>query len=38
MFNLIKIFLKVVEVGSFSKTGQILNMAPSSISRNIDSA
>ncbi|HIF9261895.1 TPA: LysR substrate-binding domain-containing protein [Photobacterium damselae] len=36
MFNLIKIFLKVVEVGSFSKTGQILNMAPSSIARNID--
>lgn len=36
MLNLIRVFIKVVEMGSFSKAGAILNMAPSSIARNID--
>lgn len=36
MLNSIRIFIKVVEQGSFSKAGRILNMAPSSITRNID--
>jgi len=37
MLNLIRTFIKVVEHGSFSKAGAVLNMAPSSIARNIDS-
>ena len=36
MLNSIRIFVKVVEQGSFSKAGRILNMAPSSVTRNID--
>lgn len=36
MLNSIRIFIKVVEQGSFTKAGRILNMAPSSITRNID--
>jgi len=36
MLNLIRIFIKVVELGSFSKTAGVLNMAPSSVARNID--
>lgn len=36
MLNSIRIFIKVVEVGSFSKAARILNMAPSSITRSID--
>ncbi|EPJ52356.1 MAG: hypothetical protein OFPI_14260 [Osedax symbiont Rs2] len=36
MLDLIKIFCKTVELGSFSKTAQVLKMAPSSIARNID--
>jgi len=31
-----RIFLKVVELGSFSKAAKVLNMAPSSVTRNID--
>nr|WP_246506677.1 LysR family transcriptional regulator [Kistimonas asteriae] len=34
--ELIRIFIQVVESGSFSKAGAVLNMAPSSIARNID--
>ncbi|MGK0291260.1 MAG: DNA-binding transcriptional LysR family regulator [bacterium] len=37
MLNLIRVFIKVVELGSFSKAGNVLNMAPSSVARNIDS-
>lgn len=36
MLNLIKIFIKVVDQGSFSKAGRVLNMAPSSVTRNVD--
>ena len=36
MLNSIRIFVKVVEQGSFSRAGRILNLAPSSITRNID--
>ena len=36
MLNLIRVFIKVIETGSFSKAGSILNMAPSSVARNID--
>ncbi len=36
MLNLIRVFIKVVELGSFSKTAAVLNMAPSSVARNID--
>lgn len=36
MLSLIRIFIKVVDQGSFSKAGSVLNMAPSSIARNID--
>ncbi|WP_133160476.1 helix-turn-helix domain-containing protein, partial [Vibrio splendidus] len=36
MLDLIKIFDQVVESGSFSKAAQALNMAPSSVARNID--
>lgn len=36
MFELIKIFDQVVESGSFSQAGRALNMAPSSVARNID--
>ena len=36
MLAWIKIFEQVVESGSFSQAGQVLNMAPSSIARNID--
>lgn len=36
MLNSVKIFVKVVELGSFSQTAKILNMAPSSIARSID--
>ena len=36
MLDLIKIFCKTVELGSFSKTAELLKMAPSSIARNID--
>ncbi len=37
MLDLIRIFIKTVDIGSFSKTGAVLGMAPSSIARNIDS-
>lgn len=37
MLGLIRVFIKVVELGSFSKAGAVLNMAPSSVARNIDS-
>ncbi|MGL1921258.1 MAG: LysR family transcriptional regulator [Hyphomicrobiales bacterium] len=36
MLDTVKIFLKVVELGSFSQTAKVLNMAPSSIARAID--
>jgi len=36
MLNSIRIFIKVVEQGSFSKAGRILKMAPSSVTRNLD--
>ncbi len=36
MLDLIRIFIKTVDTGSFSKAGQVLGMAPSSIARNID--
>lgn len=36
MLDLIRIFLKVADLGSFSKTGQVLNLAPSSITRSIN--
>jgi len=36
MLDLIKIFCTTVQLGSFSKTAQVLKMAPSSIARNID--
>lgn len=36
MIDLIKIFIKVVENSNFTKAGKALNMAPSSIARNID--
>lgn len=37
MLDWIKVFQQVVDSGSFSQAGQALNMAPSSIARNIDS-
>ncbi len=37
MLELIKVFEQVVESGSFSQAGKVLNMAPSSVARNIDS-
>lgn len=37
MLNLIRVFIKVVELGSFSKAATVLSMAPSSVARNIDS-
>ena len=36
MLEWIKVFDQVVESGSFSQAGQALNMAPSSVARNID--
>lgn len=36
MLNFIRVFIKVTEAGSFSKAGEVLNMAPSSVARNID--
>ncbi|SIT03267.1 LysR family transcriptional regulator [Neptunomonas antarctica] len=36
MLKLARIFLKVVELGSFSKAAKVLNMAPSSVTRAID--
>lgn len=36
MLKSIRLFLKVAELGSFSKAAKILNMAPSSITRSID--
>lgn len=36
MLRSTRIFLKVVELGSFSKTAKVLNMAPSSVTRVID--
>lgn len=36
MLDLIRVFIKTVDSGSFSKTASVLNMAPSSIARNID--
>lgn len=36
MLKLVRIFLKVVEFGSFSKAAKVLNMAPSSVTRAID--
>ncbi len=36
MLDLIKVFDQVVESGSFSQAGKVLNMAPSSVARNID--
>lgn len=32
-----RVFIKVVELGSFSKAAKVLNMAPSSVARSIDS-
>jgi len=37
VLNRIKVFIKVIDTGSFSKAGIVLNMAPSSIARKIDS-
>lgn len=37
MLELIKVFDQVVQSGSFSQAGKVLNMAPSSVARNIDS-
>ncbi|HDY7993758.1 TPA: LysR family transcriptional regulator [Vibrio vulnificus] len=37
MLELLKVFDQVVESGSFSQAGRSLNMAPSSVARNIDS-
>ncbi len=37
MLKSIRLFLKVAELGSFSKAAKVLNMAPSSITRSIDS-
>jgi DNA-binding transcriptional LysR family regulator len=37
MLDLIRIFIKTLDTGSFSKAGEVLGMAPSSIARNIDS-
>jgi len=37
VLNLIRVFIKVIETGSFSKAGAVLKMAPSSVARNIDS-
>ncbi|MBL4829873.1 MAG: LysR family transcriptional regulator [Aliivibrio sp.] len=37
MLDLIRVFDQVVESGSFSQAGKVLNMAPSSVARNIDS-
>lgn len=37
MLSAMRIFIKVVELGSFSKAAEVLNMAPSSVARNIDS-
>lgn len=36
MLDLIRIFIKTLDTGSFSKAGEVLGMAPSSIARNID--
>jgi len=36
LLDLIRIFIKTIDCGSFSKAGTILNMAPSSVARNID--
>ena len=36
MLKLVRVFLKVVEFGSFSKAAKVLNMAPSSVTRAID--
>ncbi|MBL4781677.1 MAG: LysR family transcriptional regulator [Porticoccaceae bacterium] len=36
MLKPVRIFLKVVELGSFSKAAKVLNMAPSSVTRAID--
>ena len=36
MLNSIRVFVKVVEQGNFSKAGRVLNLAPSSVTRNID--
>lgn len=36
MLKLTRVFIKVVELGSFSKAAKVLNMAPSSITRCID--
>ncbi len=37
MLKSVRIFLKVVELGSFSKVAKVLHMAPSSVTRTIDS-
>lgn len=37
MLKFIRVFIKVVELGSFSKAAAVLNMAPSSVTRAIDS-
>ncbi len=36
MLTLIRIFIKVADLGSFSKAAQVLNLAPSSITRSIN--
>lgn len=36
MLKLTRVFIKVVELGSFSKAAKVLNMAPSSVTRCID--
>ena len=36
MLTAVRIFIKVIELGSFSKAAEVLNMAPSSVARNID--
>jgi DNA-binding transcriptional LysR family regulator len=36
MLTLIRTFIKVADLGSFSKTAQVLNLAPSSVTRSIN--
>jgi DNA-binding transcriptional LysR family regulator len=36
MLTLIRIFIKVADLGSFSKAAQVMNLAPSSITRSIN--
>lgn len=36
MLNYLRVFIKVVETGNFSKAAAVLNVAPSSVARNIN--